>query len=291
MIWYSLLVVYALCLTLLFVLKNYRLHKGGFIEQLREAAESQDLSPLERFNSLCEVTKIQQNQIPWYERSVSTIGIVAFISMLIATGIQTISATHESLKVDLLKAEVEKLTKQKDEAETLVSDISNAVLSLYLKSGKLEAAEAAILRYRMKQLENVSKLDEKVLIEQYRIALILGEFDKAIDILDKNIQLLDETADADQISLAEYYYLTGGHEKARELINRLQPKLSILADQLKFRIIVLSALTDPEAELKIENYIRQIASLLKIDFAEADVRLKREMRIYKDASIRITNNL
>lgn len=287
MVWYPLLIVYALCLTLLFLLKNFRLQKDSLIGQLREAAKNEDLSALEHFNSLCEIAKIQQNQIPWYERSVSTIGIVAFISMLIATGIQTISATHESLKVDFLKVEVEKLIKQKNEAETLVADISNAIFSIHLKSGKLDAAEAAILRYRMNQLENVSKLDEKVLIEQYRISLILGDFDKAIGILDQNIKLLDETSDIDQVSLAEYYYLTGGHEKAKELLSMLLPRLSILSDQLKFRIVVLSALSDPDIKTKTDNYVRQIASLLKMNFTEAEIRLEREMKIFTDASIRI----
>ncbi len=283
MIWNILFITISLTIGLLFILKlrEDRFRNKRLLEQLHEAADNPQLSPKDRFNSLSKVAKLEQDQIPWYERSISTIGAVLFFSMIITTAVQTIRDTHLNIKNERLQVKIEELEKQSKEAEELVPKVASTILDLYYKDGILNSTWISTLRYRLKQLDEVATKNNDQLVEQYNIAIILGEYEKAVEIIDRNIQFLDRTKIPDQISLAEYYYRTGAESMSKEIIAGLKSRISNLPAQWQFKEIVLRALMDSNFEQNKKNYILEVSSILHISSVNAERRLDRNIKAFQ----------
>lgn len=278
-----LFITYSLTITLvlIFRIRTDQSRNKTLLEKLRETANNDQLTPQERFNSLSRVAKIEQGQIPWYERSISTIGAVLFFSMIITTAVQTIKATHLNFKTDQLLVKIGKLEKQAEEAEKIVPILASSVIDLYHKDAILNSTRISILKHRLKQLDEVSKLNNDQIMEQYNIAIILGEYEKAVEIIDRNIQVLDRTKIPDQISLAEYYFLTGAEPMSKKIIAGLKSKISDLPAQWQFKLIVLSALMDSNFEQNKKKYILEVSGILLTSSDNAEWRLDRNMKAFQ----------
>src|SRR3954453_4341844 len=102
----TLLLVYGLVLSYLIVRKERLRNKESELDRVWKGITSTPNPSLEDIKVIAELAKVRQSEIPWYERSVSTIGIVAFFSMIIATSIQTISATKVEIESSNLRQEI-----------------------------------------------------------------------------------------------------------------------------------------------------------------------------------------
>jgi len=60
-------------------------HRQSELDRIwKDVTAKTDLT-VEELKAIVEVAKARQTEIPWYERSLSTIGILAFFSMMLAT--------------------------------------------------------------------------------------------------------------------------------------------------------------------------------------------------------------
>src|ERR1039457_2057884 len=71
----------------------------------------------------------------WYEKSISTIGIVAFFSMTITAGIQTIKVAIDDYKLERAKTDMAVLLQEKDRVQALIARLSRATLSQVQEAG------------------------------------------------------------------------------------------------------------------------------------------------------------
>jgi hypothetical protein len=114
---------------------------------------------VDEIKAIAEIAKARQSEIPWHERSVSTIGIVAFFSMLVATSFQTINSAKTAVESSNLKQEILTLEAQRDSWNRLVRDLSEVIV-LKAATGKLEQSEEAILKQRLSDLDKTDKPDK-----------------------------------------------------------------------------------------------------------------------------------
>ncbi len=286
MIWFLLLGVYASGATFFLVLKiqKRQANEDNYINKAQNLMGN-ELAAKEQIRVLLEMAKIQHSKIPWYERSFSTVGVILFLSMLVAAGIQTVKASIETIKADNLQQEMKALESQRSNLEILISDIARSVINKYRYYGQLDRTEEQILHHRLRQLDTNAKQTHDNIVETYQIALILGDFNKAVSILDRNLELLNITVPADRVSLAEYYYLVGAIDSAKELIKKLRLEMSSLSEMWRFKIIILSATMDVDENRK--GCDLELSSLLRISTDEANLRLSREINKLKKAAEQI----
>src|SRR5258707_11464655 len=81
----------------------------------------------EKLQALSHLAVIQQHRVPWYERSLSTIGVVAFLGMIIATGVQIIKTSVESGKAEQLQQQVAALNQERSVIEEFLAKVSRSV--------------------------------------------------------------------------------------------------------------------------------------------------------------------
>lgn len=239
-----------------------------------------DLEPMQKLDALAKIVEIRKGDIPWHERSISAIGVIAFFSMLLATGVQTTKTGIEESRGEHLKQELRQLEKQRSELEGLVATVSKAVIEEYQKSGVIDGSARELLRFRLRSLVAIQNKRTAQALEQFNIALVLGEFGTAVDVLDEYGELLDETNPPDRISLAEYYLLRGAEPFARETIAPVESGLSKLPTPLRLRAIVVRAALDRNEEA----HVPEVSALLKIDLQTARKELDRRVVRLREAA-------
>ncbi len=273
------------------IVNHYRLRKNVLVEQLLELAQHSDRTDSEKFEFLAEVVKLENMQVAWYEKSISTIGVVAFFSMLITVGLQTVNSARQSVEDDKLRTQIAELASQKNDTENIIREVSSAIVRLYTKTGKLDEKDSKILRHRLMQLENSQNMSNIEIVENYKIAMIVGDFQNAIRLLEDNIGLLDSTSYADQITLAEYYFFTGVEEQARNIVETLRNRSYSFTEMWQYKYVALSALLDPNFEDQSDNYFRQVAGIFRITLEEARSRLEADLNQYNNEKVIFRSDL
>jgi hypothetical protein len=223
-----------------FWIQRRRSQESGLVKELRGVPVT-DLPIRERVDLLHKIAIIKRHEAPWFERSLSTVGVVVFFSMLIATAIQTASATREAIEAERLRQGVKELESQRSVAESLLSDFTKAVVAQYRQSGRVDPVGEQLLRHRLDQLQALTTRSRVDVVEEFELSLIVGDFKRALALVEKDADLLNTTDPADTVSLAEYHYIDGADGSARDLLQTLDARLSSLPTSLRIRVIVLNA--------------------------------------------------
>jgi hypothetical protein len=218
----------------------------------------------EDIKAIAEVAKARQTEIPWYEKSLSTIGIVAFFSMLIATSFQTINSAKAEIEASNLRQEIKELEAQRETWNRLVKDLAQVAI-LKSASGKLEPSEEAVLRQRLSHLDKIDKPDSEDQVEQLKLLLALKEYDLSAALVEKSKVLRDETSPETLLFLAEMAFVDGARARAKGLLKRFESNLSNQPADWQLRFYVLQATLDADPKA----YVESVASLKHISLDDA----------------------
>lgn len=270
-IWLWMLALYGLGITVLLIRQNRS--KRDIVEDELARISLTDTPPLDRIKALSEIANIRDTNTPWYQKSLSAIGVVAFFSMLIATGVQTFKGSVVSAQAERLRGEVATLKKERSDIERLMGGVAGSVIAQYREAGRLDQAGQDILRHRLEYLRASQKPDHDDIVEMFEIALILRDYASAKDLLNRHIDLLDRAKPDDLISLAEYEYLVGAPKTAQKYADRVTRQDRELPKASQIRLIVLNA----EINGNVDHYVRELAAVLNTNLREAKRRLKLQM--------------
>jgi hypothetical protein len=251
------------------------------LAKFRDGLQFDNLAVGDRVHIISELANVQEKCTAWYEKSFSAIGVVAFFSMLIATGVQTLKSSVESAQAEQLKKEVQQLKDERTTIGTLLADISRSVEFQFRETGRLDRPGKEILSYRIKALQETGELNHDQLSELFVVAFALHDLETAKDAVDRNPNLLDKTVPADMLTLAEYDYLVGAPNAAKELIAKIDPRLSEMAGPLQVSVVVLDNLLYGDDE----SHVKQISEIEHISLAQAALRLTTAKRHFADAQI------
>lgn len=283
MIWTLLFATYAVGLSVIFlILQKRRAKETDLLTEARKIAGG-ELTPLQRLEALAQMARIRKREMPWFEQSLSTLGVVVFFSMLIATSVQTAKASLEAAEAERLRQEVKALEIQRSDLDTLVVDITRAVVTQYRRTGRLDSTGERVLKHRLLELDKVANPSRADLIEKFEIAFIAGDFERAVSLIERNIDLLDRADPGNIITLAEYYYLDGAAGSAAELLAQLEPKMSTLPPAWRVRMIVLNSVLKPDPP----RYSAELSTVLRISSEDAARQLELLVDRFKSASNQI----
>jgi len=283
MIWTLTALVYGLLLTVLYSVARKAAAKPlqADLRGLWEAARKVEL-PRERAELLRALADLQSAATPWYERTLSTIGVIAFFSMSVAVTVQTIGANLQESRAERLREQLEDLKETQLTSERFVADVSRLVASGMRSGGSLSELERKILRQRLEALAHKGDATDETVREMFSLALALREYPQAVALLEEHRSVLDLAVPGDRLSLAEYYYLVGSPQAAKELVGKVWADRVSLDRSLVTRLIVLRAALGVSYD-----GAHELATLLKISDEEATRIVERETRAFRAGVARV----
>jgi cell division protein FtsB len=262
------LALYSIFISVILTLYRKKLSSSDPYAQLVEEVPN-NVDPVERAKILVEIAKMRDARIPWYEKSLSTIGVVAFFSMLLATGLQTVKSNAEQIQVAQLKSEVGALEKERTDVETFLSTLSQSVESEAILRQEMNRPTREILLHRLKQLQGLAKPSKEEILELFNVAVLLRDYSTAKEVVSQNIGLLDQSKPEFIISIAEYQYMVGARNSANDSLGKIRSQISTLPPTIASRIVVLDASLDGQ----IDAHTAEFAQILRISPAEARQQL------------------
>lgn len=279
----TLLIIYGLSMTLYLLRKQRVQNKQTELDKIWKEITAKPDPTVDDLKAIAEIAKVRQTEIPWYERSLSTIGLVAFFSMLIGTSFQTINSAKTEIESSNLRQEIKGLELQRAAWNKLVKSLSEVIVLKQMNSGKLAESERDVLRQRIRDLEqttNKTKQDES---EQLKIYLALNQFDNASALVEKSQVLLEDTTPENLLLLAEASFLDGAKNRAKVLLSKFEPNISKQPQDWQVRFFILSAALDPNPG----NYAKDVAAIKGISLSEAGEFLNARVDELKQNARRI----
>ena len=278
----TLLLAYSLGISYYLVVKHRSQKANNDLDRIWKKAASTPNPSATELRSIAQLAKARQTEIPWYERSLSTIGIVAFFSMLIATSFQTINSAKTEIESTNLKQEIKGLEAQRASWKDLMKKLSEVVLLKQAGGMALENSEADVLRQRLGEINRGDQLSKEDDIEKLRILLALKEYDSASALIERSTFLNDEASPEILLLLSEASFLDGAYGRAKSLLTRIEPELSKQRVDWQLRFFVLNAALASD----YDPYVNQVAALKRVSLSEANEWLKGKVAELKEQAAR-----
>lgn len=278
-----LLTVYSLGISC-YLIRQKRLHgKTDDLQRIWEHLTSKTDPSMDEIKVIAEVAKVRQTDIPWYERSVSTIGIVAFFSMLVATSFQTVNSVKAEIESTNLKQEILSLEAQRNSWNRLVRDLSEVIV-LKATNGKLEKSEESILKQRLNEIDKIDKANKEEEGEKLRLYIALKQYDNASELIEKSKLLSDEATPENLIFLAEMSFVDGARAQARALLKKFEDGLSKQPAPWQLRYYILNAALSSDPKV----YGNEVAALRHSSLDDANQWLETKIEELKSQAKRRT---
>jgi hypothetical protein len=227
----------------------------------------------EAIMAIAEIAKVRQAEIPWYERSLSTIGILAFLSMIVATGFQTINSAKAEAESASLRREAKILESQRNSWKKLVKELSGVVVLKQASFGKIDKSEEEVLRQRLDQIDEIEKPGKDEDTERLKIYLALKQYDDAAALIHRSTWLSEGVSSENLLFLAEMSFVDGAKGEATSLLNHLDSQLSKQPLEWQLRYFVIRAAIDSD----LASYSRQIAAIKGLSLEDAQDWLQRRV--------------
>jgi hypothetical protein len=273
-----LFVVCSLGLACCLVWKQKGLSKPRELDQIWHKITSNPNPSSEDIKVIAEVAKVRQTEIPWYERSLSTIGIVTFFSMLIATGYQAINSAMAENETYNLRQEIKGFESQRDSWNKLVKELSEVIVLKQSTNNKLEKSETSVLRQRLDELDKVDRPTTEDQSEKLKIYMALKQFGDASALIEKSTLLTDEASPENLLFLAEVSFIDGEKSRARDLLKKFESGLSKQPVEWQLRFFVLSTALSSDTSV----YHKEVAAVRHVSVNEADEWLQGKVDELKE---------
>jgi hypothetical protein len=238
----------------------------------------------ERADALKALSDIRRNDVPWFERAISSLGVFALITMTIGTAVQTIRAAVEERDAQEWERRANEGEQRLAAADTLIAAIADTLLTKASRVAVLSKDEKRILEYRLDQLSRKEKLDVVERDDLVSASVALREFSKSVAVINRSPALFDAAVPSDQVSLAEYYYLTGDQNRGRSLSDRAVVRRNDMNPQTQMRLIVVRLLLGQHTRA---DAIREAANTLRLDEVQAQAYLDGDTAAFADGAKRL----
>lgn len=235
----------------------------------------------DRAQMLKAVAEVRNGTIRWFERAVSAIGVFALLTMTVATAVQTIRAAIQEEQVADATKRLSEIERRLGEADVLIQSMAGNVLVRASRAVTPSDGEKRILRYRLERLGAKGALSADERQEAVTIAIALREFARSVDVIEGDRALFDRATVADQISLAEYYYLSDNLGEARALADRANARASELSPPWRLRLLevrLLLNMVDHEAA------VDEAARVLRVDRSRAQILVDGDVLAFKQGA-------
>lgn len=275
MVFLSLVACYATGVSILLALAHRWAKRDVDALEKAMAALGDTTTGVEAAKLWLEIARARQSAVPWFERSLSSIGVVAFFSMLVGTGVQTIRASVESANTDRLRYERQLRESELQKAERAVAAAARALMTRAREVGFVEPTARLLLEERLRVLWERDVPGHESAGEVLGVALVLGRLDIAANVVSQFQEVLASAEPADRVSLAEFFVIARDLEKAKQVVARISTdaRLSQLP-MVRVRLVIVEAAL---ARVISDEQVGEVAHLLRISRSEARTRLEQSV--------------
>ena len=248
------------------------------------AFEAEEHPVAERVQVMKAIAEIRNNDIRWFERALSTMGVVALISATVAAAVQTIRFAVEEQETKRLEQRALESEGRIGSAEALISAMARVLLGRASQAALMNEDEKRILRYRMDRLAGVDEPDQPAVDELIAIAITLHDYSRSVSLIERRPELLREDRAADQVSLAEYYFLVGSQAQARQMSERAWVRRAQLPRPVAMRLLTMRSLLSLDSAA---NVVADAARLLGVSLPEAEIAIDADVDAFKAGAKRL----
>jgi hypothetical protein len=259
-----LLSTYALVATIILV---WRRRRRSSRDEIQAAVENWfKISPMthESVSAFSEFTTSQQGVLPWFERSLSTVGVVAFLAMSITTAVQSIQSINSEVQAKLLRAEVSDLEKQKDSATRVINSSIRALRDVVSMHDGVDPGVKELLRFHLQRTVELKDAPKDMVLQAFGTAVLIGDYETARELFRKWPDLAAASKPEEQLALAEGLYLLGQPQRSREVMTDVMSRRSELPINAQRRTLILSSVLNPA-----EDQAGPFAALLGLSIDDA----------------------
>lgn len=269
MVWLTLaLVVYGIGTTVILMRETLRLNrKPSYLTRLASVAR-QDLPAKDQLWYELERSKLEQQDTPWYQRLLSTIGVVAFATMAITAGLQTMQIRSQADQLARIEKDAEHVRSRQ---EFLLARMSEAILADYQRTGSVADADTEFLQARLAVLGKKAEPTRDEMREAMNLALALGDGRAVISWIEKNPTVLEGATLPDKLAAGEYYFGMHNRQKAAALVKDIEQYESFLiSDDYRLRFVALRYELFPDSR---NEAVADIARIMRCSRGEAEAKL------------------
>jgi hypothetical protein len=262
---------YAVLLTAIVIVSMKPRRNGDEVSECVEKWFSTQPVTQESVTALSAFKTAQQSALPWFERSISTVGVVSFLAMSIATAVQTVQGMNAELDTKLLRAEIADLQKQKEAATHVINSSVRALREVLALRDSVDPGVRTLLQFHLQQVVASGQLTIADAREAFGVAVAIGEYETAGMLFRKWPDLATASTSEEQLVLAEGLYLIGQPQRSREVMRQVSKLQSTLPNGSQRRAIRLDAVLNPGGK-----QVAALAALLNLSLDDAQRVLESE---------------
>lgn len=209
-----------------------------------------------KISLLTKILEYENKNRPWYENLISTLGVLAFITMLLTTLNQTYESFESQNKLTDLKKNIEKISEKERVFYRYVEHISKYILSRNNALNGLSDDEKRILKIRIQQLLSKKQHNKAIISEVFSAAMQINDFDTVEKIYNENKDDILKGSVSTKLFLSEFYYLKNSRVQANKILGYISKSDVTRNDSLRYFSLkwVLSN-KDPKYIVKLSHKI------------------------------------
>lgn len=281
-----LLSVYALFMTLAAWAIYYVKDPPSIEVELLKLLRDGQASLPDRAEGFAALAEVRKSELRWFEKALSTIGVVAFVAMTVTTAVQTIRAAVQEQEAKQWESRVSAMRERVADADLVIVSVSRALLDRASRASLLTDDEKRILRYRLENLLSRPRLEDPEVDEVMSLAIVLREFSVGVDLIERKPSLLQSARLVDQLAFAEYYYLIGSADAAKRLADRVWLQVGELPPQAQLRAVVIRVVLGQQSQ---SDAVSDVNRLLRVTTTEASRMLEGEIEAFRRGATRLRN--
>jgi hypothetical protein len=238
----------------------------------------------ERIEATKSLTEVAVKIVPWYQRLLSTLGFVAFVSLLFGTLLQSLNSITTNVELRALETKYEDIKAREEHFVGLTGVLSQLVLENYAKDGIMPFGGEDVLNLRVEQLEEKElDPDQEIVRELFHIYIATNRIEDAVSLVDLHQDILAKSELRDRMTLALFHYFNGSLEKAVELVRDIRPSTDALSAGWKLRFLALDALLSNDGEVT-QASIQTVASAYATSPQAAEARIRRQIQSFRESA-------
>lgn len=242
--------------------------------------------PAIRVECISKVASSVAGFIPWYQKGISVVGVFAFLSMAIATGVQTSQELERARRIEKSKTELMDLKGEIARGEHIIELAAQAILDGEIAENRLSSVQTRILKHVLGKGLNDLKPEETTLRVAFAASLLFQDKESAMSLYERNTSRISKRDPASTALVAEYSYLTGALAAAADYAERLlrSPKDSNAKIELSVQVRMLGLLTACGRD--VSKLVKEVADrtstkseTVQIRQAQYAIKLKRAAKL------------
>lgn len=163
----------------------------------------------ENLEIIKKIEEIKKIDSPWFEKLVSTLGVMVFITMSIGTSTQIYETYKKEKSLDELEEKYKNISANEKKINDFLNLATKQIIIKYDNGLLLDKHEKEILKIKLSLINPLSNslISKEDIIKSFNMSMAIKEYEISQKIFDQNRKTIQDNSNIyDRIFLAEYLY-------------------------------------------------------------------------------------